>query len=95
MTFSKLVGYNQNDLSRENNTIITNNINLFTKLEFNLDDKSKASIKQAQQNYINTVNSLQMHVYINDVLTKGFCKTHRISPDSVLQLGMFGIARNL
>lgn len=58
------------------------------KLEFNLDDKSKASIKKAQQNYINTVNSLEMNYMLNNVLTKGFCKTHKVSPDAILQLGI-------
>lgn len=53
-----------------------------------MDDKSKAAIKQAQQTYTNTVNSLQMHVMINDAMTKAFCKSHKVSPDSVMQLGI-------
>lgn len=29
-----------------------------------------------------------MHTMINNVLTKGFCKLHKVSPDSILQLGI-------
>lgn len=29
-----------------------------------------------------------MHTMINDVITKGFCKNHKVSPDSVMQLGI-------
>ncbi|XP_031636280.1 carnitine O-palmitoyltransferase 2, mitochondrial [Contarinia nasturtii] len=58
------------------------------KIEFNLDDKSKAAIKKAQQNYVNTVNSLEMHTMINDVMTKSFCKNHKVSPDAIMQLGI-------
>lgn len=25
---------------------------------------------------------------INDVMTKGFCKNHKVSPDAVMQLGI-------
>lgn len=58
------------------------------QLDFNLDDKSKAAIKQAQTTYTNTVNSLQMHTMINDVLTKSYCKKHKVSPDAIMQLGI-------
>lgn len=29
-----------------------------------------------------------MHTMINHVMTKGFCKNHKVSPDSVMQLGI-------
>lgn len=56
--------------------------------DFNFDDAAKASIKKAHDSYLKTVKSLEMHTMINDSLTKGFCKNHKVSPDAVLQLGI-------
>lgn len=53
-----------------------------------MDDISKAAIKKAQENYTRTVNSLKMHAMINNEMTKSFCKSHKVSPDCVAQLGI-------
>lgn len=65
-----------------------NNEFLFHNTEFNLDDKSKTAIKSAQTAYTKWIDSLDMHVMINDVLTRGYCKSNQVSPDAIMQLGL-------
>lgn len=60
---------------------------IFKIKDFHLDDKSKAEIKKSLQNYVATVNSLEMHAMIYHEMNKGFCKNHRVSPDAIMQLG--------
>lgn len=60
---------------------------MYLLLEFNLDDKAKNDIKEAFASYQSTVNSLQMHALIYPEMNKGFCKTHKVSPDAIMQLG--------
>lgn len=57
------------------------------KLEFNLDDEAKAGIETAKHKYKTICDSLQMDVHQDFEFTKGSCKRHRLSPDSVMQLG--------
>ena len=65
--------------------IINNKFQYFT--DFNLDDRAKSYVKNALANYTKTLNSLQMHAMIYTSMQKGFCKTHRVSPDAIMQLG--------
>lgn len=55
---------------------------------FQLDDKSKEAIKQATDNFAKVTNSLGMYTMINNNMTRGFCKKHKLYADSVLQLGI-------
>lgn len=57
-------------------------------LEFQLDDKSKAAIAQAADKFAKVTSSIGMQTMINNEMTRGFCKKHKLYPDSVLQLGI-------
>lgn len=44
-------------------------------------------MKQALNNYTATVNSLQMHAMVYPEMNKETCKSHKVSPDAIMQLG--------
>ncbi|KAJ6640999.1 Carnitine O-palmitoyltransferase 2, mitochondrial [Pseudolycoriella hygida] len=56
-------------------------------IEFTLTDRTKQAIKQAQLNHQTVMDSLNMNFMKFESLDKKKCKTYRLSPDSIMQLG--------
>jgi len=55
------------------------------KLEFNLDDGVKNSIKQAEENFYTATGKLSMTNFQNDNWGRNFVKKFKLSPDSLMQ----------
>ncbi|KAJ0175440.1 hypothetical protein K1T71_008599 [Dendrolimus kikuchii] len=56
------------------------------KLDFKLDDKSKAFIDSAEREYKMWCDSLSIDYILYEGLTKGACKKYKVSPDCIMQL---------
>lgn len=55
--------------------------------EFNLDELSKKRIREAQAKHAAVLDSLDTNFMIYFDMNKNTCKQHRVSPDSIMQLG--------
>ncbi|XP_026315545.1 carnitine O-palmitoyltransferase 2, mitochondrial [Hyposmocoma kahamanoa] len=62
------------------------NINV-TKLDLELDDKSKLFIQKAKNEYKDWCDSLSIDYILYEGLTKEACKKFKVSPDCIMQLG--------
>ncbi|XP_060803793.1 carnitine O-palmitoyltransferase 2, mitochondrial [Amyelois transitella] len=58
-----------------------------SKLEFNLDDKSKGFIAKALKEYKDWCDTLSIDYILYEGLTKEACKKFKVSPDCIMQLG--------
>ncbi|RZF36006.1 hypothetical protein LSTR_LSTR005822 [Laodelphax striatellus] len=56
------------------------------KLEFKLDEGTKKDVMDAKELYKKFTNSLDVGLYEFKTFGRNLCKTHRISPDCVMQL---------
>lgn len=57
-------------------------------VEFTLDDYMKTGIETARQNHARCIDSLEMNVLMYHGMNKKICKEYRLSPDSIMQLGL-------
>lgn len=57
------------------------------RLEFNLDDMAKTNIVSAKERYSAVTKSLSFSFFEFPEFGRNLCKTARVSPDSVMQLG--------
>lgn len=56
-------------------------------IDFNLDNKLKENIEKAVNSYKEWYSSLAVDYLIFEGLGKTKCKTFKVSPDAVMQLG--------
>lgn len=59
----------------------------FFFLDFQLTDKLKSAITEAEEEYTKTCNSLDIDYLIFNKVGKNMCKKQAVSPDAVMQLG--------
>lgn len=59
----------------------------YFSLEFNLDEHARSSIRQATAKHAAVLDSLDTNFMIYFDMNKNTCKSHRVSPDSIMQLG--------
>lgn len=56
-------------------------------LDFKLDDQMREGIRKAKENHSAICNSLDLSVFRQFGMGKKVCKTSKVSPDSIMQLG--------
>ncbi|KAM3963750.1 carnitine palmitoyltransferase 2 [Aphomia sociella] len=58
-----------------------------SRLDFNVDDKSKEFVEKAKREYKQWCDSLSIDYVLYEGLTKEACKKFKVSPDCIMQLG--------
>lgn len=60
---------------------------MISEVILDFDEYTTKSLNEANANHKNVVDSLDMNLYQDNSINRKFCKTYKISPDSLMQLG--------
>lgn len=72
---------------KPNSTHLVSDDEPVVPVNFEFDDYTLNALNDAKRNHNNVINNLEMNVYQEKSVNREFCKIHKISPDSLMQLG--------